>query len=235
MINRQLTRMRLSTTLINELVTELAGHDTVRLVDFLYDKINVSEFKLADALILTVNQVRNLLYRLDEHNLVNSIRKKDKKKGWYEYYWTLDLVRMQHTIIERNKEKILRLNASLKEDQYKHYYFCPNTCMRVGAEEALELQFKCPECGSIFKQEDNAARHENMQQEIKKREANLQEAKQAVEVQLDLEAEMKKKKRTKKKVSPGKAKPSKKQKKQRSHKSKHTVKKKVAPVEKRKR
>jgi transcription initiation factor TFIIE subunit alpha len=227
--------MRLSTNLINELVTELAGHDTVRLVDFLYEKINVSEFKLADALTLTVNQVRNLLYRLDEHNLVASIRKKDKQKGWYEYYWTLDLVRMRHTIIERNKEKIARLNASLKEEEQKHYYYCPNTCMRVGAEEALELRFKCPECDSIFKQEDSAARKDKMQQEIKKLEANLQEAKQAVEVQLDLEAEMKRKKRTKKKVPLQKAKSSKKQKKQKQRTTKPAAKKKVAPAKKRKR
>ena len=32
-------------------------------------------------------------------------KKKDKKKGWYEYYWTIDLVKARSLIIDLKKEK----------------------------------------------------------------------------------------------------------------------------------
>ena len=79
---------------MGDLVIEIAGPEVVALVELLYGKENVSEFKLADKLELTVNQARNMLYKLHSHNLVSFIRKKDKRKGWYIYYWTLDLRRM---------------------------------------------------------------------------------------------------------------------------------------------
>jgi len=72
--------MRLSNELINSLIIEIAGEEAVPLTEYLKDKMHVSEFKLAEKLDLTVNQVRNLIYRLDEHNLVSFMRKKDLKK-----------------------------------------------------------------------------------------------------------------------------------------------------------
>lgn len=186
--------MRLPIPLINELITEIAGAETVKLVDFLRDKVHVSEFKIANVLNISVNQVRNLLYRLDEHNLVSFIRKKDKKKGWYEYYWTVDLVKAKNAIVERKREKIATIRKTLKDEQVKQYYYCPNGCMRVNPEEALELQFKCPECDAIFKQEDVAVRQEKMHMELKKLQTDLQEATTAVEVPPDIEGGLKKKK-----------------------------------------
>ena len=56
---------------------------------------NISEFKIAEELKIDVHLVRNILYRLNNFNLATYIRKKDREKGWYISYWTLNTQRFK--------------------------------------------------------------------------------------------------------------------------------------------
>ena len=69
--------------LINELVREVAGPNGVKVVELLEGKENVSEFILSEQMEMNINELRTILYKLTEHNLLTSTRKKDKQKGWY--------------------------------------------------------------------------------------------------------------------------------------------------------
>jgi len=66
--------------LLHDLVEEMAGEDTGRIVDILFGKKDVNEFLIAKKMELTINQVRNILYKLSADGLVSFIRKKDGKK-----------------------------------------------------------------------------------------------------------------------------------------------------------
>jgi len=194
--------MRLSIELIDDLIKEIAGEETVPLVHYLYDKKHISEFKLADNLEITVNQVRNLLYRLDEHNLVSFIRKKDKVKGWYEYYWTFNLVKARLLIIDMKREKMSRLRKILKDEREQDYYYCPGRCLRMSGEEALEYQFTCRECDEVLLPEDTESRKKEMNEQMKKLLSDLHSALEAEEIPQDLEPKKKpQKKKVKKKIS----------------------------------
>ena len=48
--------------LLHDLVEELAGVDTGRIVEILFGKKDVNEFLIAKKMELTINQVRNILY-----------------------------------------------------------------------------------------------------------------------------------------------------------------------------
>jgi len=77
--------------LIKESVSGIIGKNGEPIVDILYKKKNVNEFLISKKLNLTINQTRNLLYKLSDKGLIYFIRKKDSKKGgWYTYFWTLD-------------------------------------------------------------------------------------------------------------------------------------------------
>jgi len=77
--------------LLKDIVSSIVGQSSSKIVDLLYDKKNVNEFLIAKKLGLTINQTRNVLYRLADEGLVSFIRKKDNKKGgWYTYFWTLN-------------------------------------------------------------------------------------------------------------------------------------------------
>ncbi len=149
------------------LVGEVVGDDIMPIVEMLKNKQNVSEFKLAEKLKLTINEVRNKIYRLQEHNLVVSIRKKDKEKGWYIYYWTLNTKEIRNLIVSLANKKLSDLKKQLEREQETSFLECSNKCMRLKFEDALDYEFKCPECGSLMVEEKKNVRLENIKKQIR--------------------------------------------------------------------
>jgi len=159
--------MKLSNKLVEDVVTSVAGEDVLPLVKLLKNKKNVSEFKLAEAMKLEINVTRNMLYRLYHANLVSFIRRKDKKKGWYIYYWTFKIKQIKHLAVSLKKEKLERLQDRLNREKESSFFVCPNTCMRLDFEKAVGFDFKCPECASIMEQESNEEKIKMLEDEIK--------------------------------------------------------------------
>jgi transcription initiation factor TFIIE subunit alpha len=165
--------MKLSNKLVEDVVVAVAGEDVLPLVRQLKNKKNISEFKLAENLKLEVNVVRNMLYRLYHANLVSFIRRKDKKKGWYIYYWTFKIKQIKYLALSLKKEKIERLNDRLAREKESSFFMCPNSCMRLDFEQAVGFEFKCPECAAIMQQESNDEKIKKLQEEIKALEKDV--------------------------------------------------------------
>lgn len=165
--------MKAADKFLAEVVTEVSGEDVLPLVKALKNKKNVSEFKLADAIDQEINLTRNMLYRLYDHNLVSFIRKKDKKKGWYIYYWTFNPKRIKELSKNLKKVKIERLNERLGREKSTHFYTCANKCIRLDFDQATEFEYKCPECGEILQQEDNSAKIKELQKDVMRLEKEL--------------------------------------------------------------
>ncbi|MBI2564843.1 hypothetical protein HYV79_02530 [Candidatus Woesearchaeota archaeon] len=158
--------MRLSPKLIEDVVTEVAGLDVVSLVKTLGKRKNVSEFKLAQELKKEINTVRNMLYKLYEANLVMFIRKKDKTKGWYIYYWTFNQKNIIHTHKNIYNKKLEKLNERLNREKSSQFYACPEGCLRLDFEQSISYNYKCPECGCLLQLEDNASKIKFIEKEI---------------------------------------------------------------------
>ncbi len=158
--------MNLSKRVIEDTVEQTAGKELIPLVHALKNRKNVSEFQLASNIKKDINQTRNMLYKLYNNNLVSSIRKKDKKKGWYVYYWSLNLNRMRY-LASKSKEKYLdALKKALDREKNISFYSCSGRCVRLEFEKAAELGFRCPECGNLLHQKDNANRIEKLEKDI---------------------------------------------------------------------
>jgi len=147
--------IKMTPKLVDEVVSEVAGPDVIPLVKALKNKKNVSEFQLADNIKKEINLTRNMLYRLHNANLVSFIRKKDKKKGWYIYYWTFNQPRIKDLFKEIRKRKLNFLKERLKREKNVYYFSCGESCVRLDFEQATDFEFKCPECGELLNQEDN--------------------------------------------------------------------------------
>ncbi len=159
--------MKITNKIIEDVSTEVAGEDVVPLVKNLKNKKNVSEFKLAENIKKEVNEVRNMLYRLYDANLVSFIRRKDKKKGWYIYYWTFNLKRVKYLIKDLKKKKVEKLKERLERELSSHFFICNKNCIRLDFEQATGFSFKCPECGELMNQEDNAGTIKKIEEEVK--------------------------------------------------------------------
>ena len=169
--------MKLTTKIIENAIIDVAGDDVLPLVKYLKTKKNVSEFKLAEAIKKEINATRNMLYRLYENNLVSFIRKKDKKKGWYIYYWTFNLKRVKDLIKIIKKKKLIRLNERVEREKSSNFFLCPNLCIRLNFEQATEFEFKCPECGTLMDQEENKEKITELEKEITELEKEVKKLK----------------------------------------------------------
>ena len=158
--------MRITNNIIKNVVTDVAGEDAFGLVMKIKGKKNVSEFKIAEAMETEINLVRNMLYRLFQNNLVHFMRKKDRKKGWYIYYWTFQDNQIKHLFFKLKKDKLTKLKERLQREQGSHFYMCDEQCMRLSFEQAMDFEFKCPECGHLIELQDNAAQVERIKREI---------------------------------------------------------------------
>jgi transcription initiation factor TFIIE subunit alpha len=165
--------MKASDKLLAEVITEVAGQDVLPLVKSLKNKKNVSEFKLATAIDQEINLTRNMLYRLYDHHLVTFIRKKDKKKGWYIYYWTFNPKRIKELVKNLKKMKAEKIKERLEREQSTNFFLCANKCIRLDFDQATEFEYKCPECGEILHQQDNRQKIAELNKELLKLEKEL--------------------------------------------------------------
>lgn len=171
--------MKLESEKVESMVRDLVGDDVLPLIRLLLKKENVSEFKLAEDLNVTVNQTRNMLYRLNEHNLVSFIRKKDKKKGWYIYYWSLSSRSVTNVMKKQKLQQLESLKERLAREVESVFYVCPNACMRMKMENAMEFEFRCQECGNLLQEQNNERTIANMKRMIETLEKELVAEKEA--------------------------------------------------------
>jgi len=150
-------------------ISEIAGEDAIEVVKFLKGKSNVSEFLIADKTKLDIQTTRNILYKLNNHNMAVYTRKKDKQKGWYISYWNFNTKRVPDIIDKLRKEKIDQLQKRLDvEEEFKdNFYICRNFCARLNFEHATDFEFKCPECGSLLNLQENQKTIDNIRQKLK--------------------------------------------------------------------
>lgn len=169
--------------LLKEIVSSIVGNSASKIVDLLYEKSNVNEFLISKKLALTINQTRNILYKLSDEGLVSFVRKKDNKKGgWYTYFWTLNSGKSLLKFKENLVKSIEGLNSKVSLRQNGRYYFCVNCRNEFDEENALLNDYSCPECGEALQLKDNSQEIDAMKKEIAKHQAILDE----VEVELGL-------------------------------------------------
>ncbi|MAG39718.1 hypothetical protein CMI41_02015 [Candidatus Pacearchaeota archaeon] len=141
--------------LLFDLVEELAGEETGRIVSILFNKKNVNEFLISRKMELTINQVRNILYKLSNFGLVSFIRKKDNKKGWYIYYWTLNTEKSLAMIESSLQKKITELQQELQRRETERFFVCKPCGIETTEALALEHGFSCEECAEVYNLSDN--------------------------------------------------------------------------------
>jgi transcription initiation factor TFIIE subunit alpha len=159
--------MKITKNQIEEAIEKIAGPDGLAVYKLLKGKEDVNEFELAEKLEVTINQIRNIIYRFEKFNLLTNIRKKDRRKGWYIYFWTLHEEKLQDMVIKIKKEKIARFENLLKLEDGNEFYTCPSKCLRLDSNDALDNGYMCPDCGTVLKLESGKGKVNKIKREIK--------------------------------------------------------------------
>jgi len=173
----------------------MAGTGSGQIVEILFDKSDVNEFLIAKKMNLTINQVRNILYKLSADGLVSFIRKKDKKKGWYIYFWTLDSEKCLMKIEAELEKKMSEFKQLLRDRETKRYYVCKGCNIEVGEEKALEGDFSCDECAEVYALVDNTNAVRDVKGKITKKENELKDIRNELTLIREKQAKTKEKKK----------------------------------------
>lgn len=201
--------------ILKEVVTLIAGKQAEDIVDLLDTKKHINEFVIAKKLDLTINQTRNILYKISDHGLVSYIRKKDKKKGWYTYFWKIEILKSLEFMRGNLLKKIDQLEHKIKSRETKRFYICERCNLELSEENALLYNFTCNECGDILALKDNTKFVREMKKSLEKLKKDLvfleEEMKKEIEkVEKIKLKERRKEERAKKKKKVPKKKPVKK-------------------------
>lgn len=145
------------TSLLKKATSRIIPQGGEKIIDILYKKNNVNEFLISKELELTINQTRNILYKLLDASLVKFIRKKDKKKGgWYTYFWTLSTKKSLILLKEKLESEIKEFEENSLKRKNERFYFSPGANIEYSEDEALENNFVCPETGEVLELKDNS-------------------------------------------------------------------------------
>ena len=195
--------------IIENFIRKEIGPEVIPVLKILFEGPNVNEFDLAEKLHLGINGARTLLYKLVNNNLAYSIKKKDKEKGWYIYFWNFNFKHGRDLLTEVKTKELAHLKQQMGLEFKGMVYRCPDNHIEVSLEKAMELQFKCTECEQLLDHSDISKDKDVLEKEIQQLEEELEILKIPVDAKLlfgefeDEDTEIKKKvakKKSKKKT-----------------------------------
>ena len=168
---------------LREVVSFIVGKTAEDIVDFLDGKKYINEFLIAKKLNLTVNQVRNLLYKLSYQGIVSYIKKKDKRKGWYTFFWRIEILKalelLERILLKRGEE----IKHQIKSRELKLFYVCDKCGIEFSEETALVYDFTCQECGNVFNIKDNTQMLKDYHKSMHKTEEELKEVRKELAIE----------------------------------------------------
>ncbi len=170
-------------TLLKFIAGSCAGEKAKSIIDLLYGKKKVDEFLIAKKLRITVNQARNLLYKLADVGMVSFTKKKDRKKGgWYKYSWSLNedrsLLKTEEYLLKAQERLLQQIEHKKKE----RFYACPNGDLDMQEEDALLHNYTCPECGEVLHIKDYSKEITAFEKEVSKNEIMLADVKSEIQL-----------------------------------------------------
>ena len=158
---------------LKDVVVISVGKQAENIIDFIGDKKYVNEFSIAKKLDITINQMRNILYRLSDYGLVSSIRKKDKRKGWYTYFWKIESIKSLEFLKGNIEKKVIQIVNQIESREAKTFYICNRCNIEFNEESALVIDFTCSECGGIFVIKDNSKLLKELKKALNKQKKEL--------------------------------------------------------------
>lgn len=157
-------------TVIFEFLEELLGEGGVEVASTIYDNEYTDE-DIAKETGIRVNTVRKVLYRLYDNRLASYRRTRDKKTGWYIYYWKMDLAKASEIMRNLERDYLQKLRDKLEFERSNVFFSCGNGCEKVIFDVASENDFRCPECSAMLSFCDNASFIATLEEQIARLQA----------------------------------------------------------------
>ncbi len=109
-----------------------------------------SDEEIAEMTEINLNSVRHTLYSLYEHRLAEYRRIKNNETGWLTYLWVLKMDNILDVLHDEMENAVEKLSARLRYDENNDFYQCSNCGLMMTFNEAMNMNFSCPQCGEML-------------------------------------------------------------------------------------
>lgn len=163
--------------LLESVVREIGGDEAVKVAGLLDPTEETTDEAIAAGAEMKLNAVRKVLYRLYDARLAEFRRIRDKSTGWFIYFWRLKPNRVEELVINRKKTVYRKLKARLDYERKFHFFKCDQDyCPRYIFDEAMESNFRCPECSGELKAFDNKEIIEKLSKKVDELRSSLEKS-----------------------------------------------------------
>ncbi len=173
MLVRTVKHMKDVSVVIFEFLEELLGEGGVEVASTIYDNEFTDE-EISKETGIRVNTVRKVLYRLYDNRLASYRRTRDKKTGWFIYYWRMDLNKASEIMQNLEREYLQKLLQRLEDERSNMFFRCDNGCDKVAFDIASEYHFKCPGCSGTLSYFDNGTIIQDLEEQVKRLQASME-------------------------------------------------------------
>lgn len=142
--------------ILKKVATVIGGEEAAKVVIALKELGEATDDQVLVKTSIKLNDVRKILFKLYSHSIVQCDRIRDEKTGWFIFHWKLQPDQVDGFIKNQKKRIHKILEKRLDYETSHDFYYCYNpTCNRLTFEDAMEMVFKCPNCGKPLQFYDN--------------------------------------------------------------------------------
>ena len=141
---------------MKKIANVLGGEEAVTVVVALNKLGQATDDELLNETGIKLNDIRKALNKLYNHSIVQCDRLRDEQTGWFIFRWRIQSDQFEG-FIKNQKRKILRiLNKRFDYENNNGFFYCGTPGdRRMTFEEAMEMIFRCPNCGKKLESCDN--------------------------------------------------------------------------------
>jgi transcription initiation factor TFIIE subunit alpha len=141
---------------MKKIANVLGGEEAVTVVMALNKLGQATDDELLNETGIKLNDIRKALNKLYNHSIVQCDRLRDEQTGWFIFRWRIQSDQFEG-FIKNQKRKILRIfNKRLDYEKNNEFFYCGTPGdRRMTFEEAMEMIFRCPNCGKKLDSYDN--------------------------------------------------------------------------------
>ena len=151
------------------------GEEAVQLIQILSEQEETTDDEIILKTGMKLNNLRKLLYKLFEQNLISYRRVRDKDAGWFKYYWRINRTGLIILLNGKKKKILIKLKDRLKYESANMFFICPTCEVRYTFEGAVETNFHCPTCVGKLESVNNQDIICVLKEKIEELERNINE------------------------------------------------------------
>jgi len=127
---------------------------TQKVIEVLAGNNEISEKSIKKTIKVKENEIRKVLYKLEELGIVAPIGAITLKDGKLDFKWRVKVANMEDIYKIAISREIIKIDKEL-ENMPDVIYYCTECGASYDIDEAYENNFQCKECGSILIEREN--------------------------------------------------------------------------------